>query len=340
MKSNVRTGLVVVLGLGMAIGAICGLVWFVSSLSQDFESQVDTYTFERNVRENPGQALDPDNIKALDSDVLLSEIFSEERANRYGADLQPPDGVGLSVTFLWRSNGNIIREESFNLPAWEEFEQTSNHDRRKLVEQMQGRFEVLVDEFTKPVSAEFVFAFVVDTTEGVGDQLRQRVEEVFQASNYAELSSSNDVTGYFYRIDASAYQGRRQKADDADGFARRLEWLLSDGESPNSSVYEGLRAALHELSREKQPEVLLFTDGLENTPSVSVYKQPALLDEGSWSKLDEVWDPASLDLGELQIRLFPLPPQNTRHEELMSRGLDYLEDRLTAAGATVVREPF
>ena len=336
--------LATVLGLFVfAILAFGVVAWFIATRGRGFTPTIETVTFERDVRIDHGVKLDPNNIISTNKRPF-DEIFSKENMGRYGADTVIPDGVGLTATFRVKRGSLILKERTFTLPGWQYLEETTNSDRRALVESRRPEFEDLVAEFAAPVDVNFISAVVVDTTDGVSDMVKERVANTM-ADTVGDLASGKS-TVYAYTLHELAYQGNRQKIvpnSSADITNALDSFLAAKGAAGQSSVLRGLQSVVTDINSIRKGEPIridVWTDGLENTESISVYSTPSLLDPGpdGWEKLDGAWNPTSLDLAGLELYLHPLPPSSSQHERMTFQGLEYLRDRLSDAGATVTVE--
>ena len=330
--------------IALALSAIGVVAGYYINLGRGFTPTIETVTFERDVRVDHGDELDPTTITSVEEHVPLTDVFNKANMGRYGADTIAPDGVGLTVRFLTKRGATTIREEIFSIPAWERFEETTNEDRRRLVESRRPEFEGLVAEFAAPVDVNFISAVVVDTTEGVSDMLKERVANTM-SDTVGDLASGKS-TVYAYTLHELAYQGNRQKIvpnSSADITNSLDSFLAAKGAAGQSSVLRGLQSVVTDINSIRKGEPIridVWTDGLENTETLSVYSTPSLLAPGpdGWEKLDRAWSLSGIDLRGLELYLHPLPPSSSQHERMTFQGLEYLRDRLSDAGATVTVE--
>ncbi len=331
-----------IVGSLLVIAIVIGsVVTYYANLGKGFIPQTEKLTFTRDVRKDGGVKLDPSKVISMEG-VRLTEVFSQERMNRIGADTNPPDGVGLSVDFIIFNGSQELKRETFLIPGWQKYE-AKFEDRREFVKSEAVRFKEPADRFTDVVKLKLTFGIVVDTTEGVDSRLSARVKEVIRETGVVELASKgHSVVLNMYHITESSYQGgrRRVKLRPPD-IAAAEQWLLNGNEESNSSVLRGLHSILQEMSTTGESLRLdIFTDGLENLKEFSMYQRPEVLEEGHWGKIDEVAHLEALKLEGVEIHLYPLPPRNSRHEMMMEKAHSYLADRLTKAGANVKLEPF
>lgn len=326
----------------MTIIALGSIGVFYAGLGKGFKPQTERLVFTRNVSKDGGVKLDPSSVISKEG-TRLTEVFSLERINRIGADANPPDGIGLTVIFLTMNGTREIKREVFSIPEWKKHLDTSYGKRREIVEQAAIDFKKSIAIFTDPVRLNLTFGIVVDTTEGVDPRLKERVQEVIGEIGALELvDKGHSVVLNMYHITESSYQGGRRRIKlKPSNVTEAEQWLLSGTEQSNSSVLRGLRSILQEIFQAGgNPRLDIFTDGLENLPELSVYKNPELLEDDNWGRIDEVAHIEALKLKGMEIHLYPLPPRNSRHEEMMEKGLAYLEDRLKKAGAEVKLESF
>ena len=339
MKSN---KIFAALAIVIAVAAIA----MILKGSTRVRATPDALTFERDVTVDMGTALSSADVVSVSNHVRMSEVFSLERIARYGGYRHTmadnPSGGAVTITLRWKTGDKVTREEKLVLP--EDTTENNNSARNRLVVEKRTEFDRMAREFCSPIRMSYSFGLIVDTTEGVDDRLADRVREVVGDLRAAELAKAgNAVTMGLYHVTESSYMGGRRRIDLAKNeLSAGLEWLLSpEKEEDRSSALRGLAASLGEMSKAGgNIRVDIFSDGLENTDTLSVYKTPKLLDdEEGWAKLDAVANLAGLELKGVNIHLHPLPPKSARHEAVMERGLAYLANRLAKAGATVRMEP-
>lgn len=331
----------IIASLLVAIAAIGSVVVYYANLGKGFKSQTERLVFVRDVRKDSGTELDPSTIVSEDgTHTRLTEVFSPERVGRI-----ENNGDSLLVEFFTMSGSQEISHETVKVSGWSRYRETSSKKMRDLAEEVRdGKFKEAVAKFTGPVLISVTFGIVVDTTEGVSQELRNRVHEVIQELGIVELAKKgHSVALNMYHITESSYQGGRRRIKlKPSNIAGAENWLLSGTEQNSSSVLRGLRSILQEMSQTGgSPRLDIFTDGLENLPGeLSVYKNPELQENGNWEKIDKIAHLETLKLKGMEIHLYPLPPRNSRHEEMMEKGLAYLADRLGNAGAKVALESF
>lgn len=331
---NVKTILAILGCAAISVVAVFAITYIVSDFLA-IENQVDTFTFERDIALDRGQQLDLADVKATDG-TIASELFSATNIGRWGADGKGEDFVGLIVEFRILEDGELIGEPRV-LEIPNPARQGDFPERRRLIDEKRQEFAERLEGFASSVSLDLSYGLIVDTTEGVGEILTRRVRESVDSAK----SFGNDETLFLvYRIDDSGYQGDRGRHTLADLDEGLAYALTPRPGTKSSSLFEGLYAALREMSGKSSPRVTIFTDGLENTDALSVYRDEGLLAPERWGELDKVIDWTTLSLDGMRIDLYPLPPKGKRHEELSSKGLDYLESRLAEAGADVMRHPF
>ena len=329
MIRQLKIGIIILAALSF-IGVA---VWMGIRDRLAFEPMTQPFTFERDVRQDKGIELKVDPVSK--EGVKLSEVFSKDRMESYGAEGHLPEGVGLNVTFVWKKGEKEIQTKQFSIPGWETYEPESTSARREFVSQKKGEFDKLADEFRAAVPIKFIFAVVVDTTEGVDGRLMRQVHDGSDET-IGVLAEYNKATVYLYNLSDLAYQGDRRKIQPqtVTELGNSVDSFLSGRKPENkSSILRGLRKVIEDLNavRGDEPaQVDIWTDGLENTEDVSVYHDRSLLDEANWDRLDGVWNPERLNLDGLTIRLHPLPPPpgNRNYEKQQDRGLEYLQNRL------------
>lgn len=347
-KSRSRR-LFIIISVALAVLLVGTAVWAIA-FRGDYTSRTEAFNYSRNIAQDDGRQLSQVSVLPKGGTVRLADVCSEERMDRYGADGQGMDGVGLRVTFTQTSGRRVVSQETLVIPAWHSQDEEPLPTRRALVAQKCRTFTAMAERFTAPVKRSCVMATVVDTTEGMGATLVRRVRETFMDSR-AQLAGSTCGSGafYAYRISENPSQGDRYRvarADLATGMPAAEDWFFaSQPASGQSSVLRGLAASLTEIARQQPVDVLrvdVYTDGLENVtdvPDRSVYRDPTLLDPENWAKLDLAWAPTSLKLTGVQVHLHPLPDQGERATALSALAFVYLKDRLERAGATVIIEP-
>ncbi len=329
--------------IGLGLVAIAAIFWVIIG-SGGFKPHSETLTFTRSVDSDEGVQLDPSIVISKEG-VRLSDVFSPERMATYGGyNDSGLYGGGLTVNFVWEG---IDRKESpFTIEGYKAGdEQNQNNDlRNELVLQRKAEFAKIVEGFTAPVGIKRAFGVALDTTEGVTPALAKRIRQIIDETGAIKLGADkkNTVVLNLYNITESSYQGDRERPNlgSQDELKSGLEWLLKERtRENNSSVLRGLIAILQEMSgyMDSHPVLHVITDGLENLPELSVYRDRTLLDEANWAKLDQIADLSKLQLKGLDIHLHHLPNSSA---SMMEKGLKYLADRLTKAGAKVTIQPF
>jgi hypothetical protein len=330
---------------GIAAVVVAGLVIWFLVFSGAYASRADSLVFERDIAVDQGASLDPTKVLSTGtSRIRLNDLCSEELRNRWGADGQGEDGVGLTAVFVRKSGTRIISRDTVTIPSWQYADETALPDRRALVRDRCEALRAQSTAFMAPVSRKCVMAVVVDTTSGMNAILSRRAREVITDSSERLTGRTCGAGGFYaYRLTATPSQGDRWRVNRGPGFGAEMRgvesWLLeSQPEQAESSVLRGLAASLVEISRLQPADIIrvdVFTDGLENVGDRSVYRDQTLLDGGNWPRLDVAWDPRSLQLRGFDIHLHPLPGQSDRTAALTARAFQYLKDRLERAGATV-----
>lgn len=340
MRRSIR---IIFLILGVLVG-VYAVYKIMVGQHGDFKPTTEAHVYERNLLDkNDGG--EPQHDATSDKGVSINDLFDEDNTRRYGYDGTQPDGVGLEVTLRVKRGKTLVSEEKFNIPRWETFEEGHNNPARvALVEAKKTEFEKLAAQFLAAKEMAYTFAVVVDTTEGVGSALRSRVNDTLTDALGTQYGKAEVKLYTLYEM---AYQGGRQrvKPKSAEDLKSKLESFLGGDDKPraNSSVVRGLASVLtdvkHGLREDDTIEVHIWTDGLENTEEISVYKDPTLLaEQGGWPRLDAGWNPTTLKFSGLDIHIHPLPPKNHHYEEQMEKGLEYLNRRLTDTGAKVTIE--
>jgi hypothetical protein len=331
---------------------VVGVVALVFALRKDnYVSKIETLTFERNIDADEGRQLNPadlittDGVRLLDIYSLNTKKFTSERFSRYGADRTKQGGEGVRINFVQKGGGKVDTA-IFTLNSWKYFEQTTRPVRRKEVEEAEPYLASLIENFVASVGIKRAFGIALDVTEGVTPELAKRVREVVENTHAVQfgIDLKNNIVLNMYNITESPYQGGRQRPNlnNPEEVATSINWLLQvRPEQSQSSILRGLIAICTEMEyKEWHPVLHVFTNGLENLPELSVYKHPEFLNnEAGWSKLDQIADLSKLKLEGMEIHLHPLPVSKTSPVNLMEKGLNYLADRLTKAGASVIIEP-
>ncbi len=332
------------------LAAAIGLTMFL--WGEKYTPKEDFLVFEREVEADGGLAIDASTLVSTEgvrlTDIFLQESkkFSAKSLKRYGAERPTPEepgGYGLKLTFVTKDGDKILSSNIFQLKGWLKFEQTTRPNRRKELTGSQPELAKAIEAFTGPVAIKRAFGVALDTTEGVSDDLAKRVRQIVDETRAVQLGADgkNKIALNLYHISEDPYQGGRQRPNlgmEAEVKAS-TDWLVEGKAKPKSSVLRGLMPILKEMmeNKDSRPKLHIFTDGLENLPEASVYKNPELLEEANWSKLDQIADIGALNLKGLTVHLHPLP---VSRPALMEKGLKYLENRLKKAGAQVKIEAF
>lgn len=339
---SVKRALLVGILFALALGAIAVPVVFMVHRGGS-TPPADQFVFERDVLTDHGDALDMNEITSADEfHVRLVDVLNQENIGRYGHDQTPPNGGSLKVTFRVKRGMTTLPETTFVIPEQER--RSNNEKRRQFVEEKRQKFVELAEKFAASIDVNFAFAVVVDTTEGINPELEGTILSMTRRA-VGDLADGKS-TVYAYQLHELSYQGSRQAITPKSptDLTNALDsFLAAKGVAGQSSVLRGIQNVLTDINSTRKGEPIrvdVWTDGLENTESHSVYSMPLLLDPAGdgWEKLDGVWSPTSLDLTGLEIHLHPLPPKSQRHEDMTIMGLDYLADRLRAAGAQVTVE--
>jgi len=338
----------VIIATALAAVVLAAAVYLLV-FSGTYTPQTDELIYERDIATDGGVRLDPATVVSLGTvRTNLRSLCSQEQRDRWGADAQGADGVGLRAVFVRKSGTREVSRETVTIPSWQTSDETPLPTRRALVAERCNALSALSTAFVAPVTRNCVMALVVDTTNGMDAVLNRRARETITESR-DRLSGETCGAGgfYLYRLTATPSQGDRWRVLRGRGFEEGMRgaetWLLaSQPEQGESSVLRGLAASLTEIARLQPADVVrvdIFTDGLENVGDRSVYRDASLLDEENWPVLDGAWDPASLRLAGLDVHLRPLPNQSEKSSALSQRAFLYLKARLEQAGARVTTEP-
>jgi hypothetical protein len=338
MNKKMLSLLAMVVGIGAVVLTMKGSV--------RVKPAPDSFTFERNVQGDEGAALVPTDIVSNNNNVRLSEVFNSERIANYGGFTHSgkPSGGELKVTFVWKDGNKVTRTETFVVE--EDKTEANNSIRNKYVAGKREEFAKIVGGFTAPIGIKRAFGVALDTTEGVTPELADRVRQVIAETRVQFIGANpkNMVTLNLYNITENPYQGGRQRpALTVDGeLEKAAQWLLAERPGRNnSSVLGGLKAVVEEMAEfgDANPTLHIFTDGLENTDTLSVYKKPELFEDANVAALDAVFDLTGVKLAGLKVHLHPLPAKSARQATMMQKGLKYIAGRLAKAGAAVKIEP-
>jgi hypothetical protein len=315
----------------------------------EWKEHTDNYMFVRDLTTNQDKVSANDLVAA--DGTRLSTVCSKDAINtRYGASSDDSlGGYGLTVMFKTAIGKRSLDEKVFTLLGWKHSEETTNNDRQNFAIGKCAEFEQMVAEFTGPMKLDHVEAAIVDTTNGMSPVLVKRIHGVIADAQSGIRCGKGERNFLFaYHLTVQAYQGGRSKADfcSSEEVQAAANWLAKERpQERQSSVLRGLTAAFTELAAyvANNPRTVVridvFTDGLENTDELSVYKDRSVVDTNNWSKMDAYFVVSGLNLAGVEIHLHPLEEPNS-DILLQDKALRYLKQRLAARGAKVTVEPF
>ena len=312
----------------LVAGALAALAL---STGGNFTPQQDTYTFVCDLRDGPcGNIASEEN-----SDVRLDTLFSEENMQRWGADGDMPDGVGLHTEFRTVIGSRTLSTVPFDIPKWEFFEQEDNPIRNGTVrKKKKSEFETLASGFKQgPVGGvKFVHVIVLDTTSGVTPALESRVR--------ATIGACTAGTIVLAQLSNDWYQGEPPVIDCAAPDETKIATWFSARSAESSSILGGLRGVFADVVERirKEPNIIVdvtvFTDGLEYSDTLDFYGKPELVRKReNWPTLDAAFGIGNLDLKGVLVIIRPLPVVGSE-KPTMEASHGYIAERVTAQGAT------
>jgi hypothetical protein len=233
--------------------------------------------------------------KTIRPTIDLDKTFSPENMKAMES------GKGLIVTLVTTVHDKeIARRTLLTLKPWDHYEATSNPERRRDIADIKERLTNMIKNFE--IHQTWVIDFVLDDTDGVTDLLTEKAKSIFDKLELDERIRIGDgVDISFIRLSNNDYLQRdnivvpSQTAEVSKylnqiniGFKKLLAKRAGRNES---SVARGLLNALNANSGRENREIIIISDGLENSQltGVSFYGKEGLkqLDPSNWDKLDQ-----------------------------------------------------
>lgn len=277
----------------------------------------------------------------------LDKTFSQENMR------EMENGKGLKVIMVTKvRDKEINRRTIVTLEPWESFEATSYPERRRNIAEVKDRLTSMVTNFD--INQNWVIDFILDDTEGVDEALAQKATVIFNKLELDERIKIGDgVDISFTRLSSNDYLQREQiivpvKSGSSKYMDIRagLDKLLAKrpGKS-ESSVARGLLNALNANSGRENREIIIISDGLENSPDTGVtfYNEKGLkqLDPSNWEALDQTF---LKDIEQPQLNggtvAWYAPPAAAKHSKQVQLGFKYWTHLLAKLGAVEVNTHF
>lgn len=222
--------------------------------------------------------------------VPVDEIFSDDAMAQY------EEGKGLTVEFVTRFRGQE-HTEKFILEPWHRFEETTvgqSGERTEYVAKRRQEFLKYVSRFESTQPLTQTIALFVDDTDGVSERYQAEVKEVINDLKLGPwISAGNGLNFFVYRVSTLAAADKKKKVIDigakagANEINELVDWATQNqGPKPHSSIATSIFDVAGELV-DGAVHLVVFSDGLENSDMVSLYKNPELLDETNWPELDQ-----------------------------------------------------
>jgi hypothetical protein len=270
----------------------------------------------------------------------MKEYFSDEKIKAY------EEGRGLKVDFQFLYLGDIETPIQFIIDPWKTFEETSNPERREYISKKREAFEKLLKDCQVYKPHTWVIEIYVDNTDGVNKRYRDKIKEAMDDLNIEKnLSRKDKYEIYFYLLSNTDFLNVKKLSLDPDSpkeavnnLKEKIDLFYGDqGSQEQSSVATGFFNAATYNKAKKYRHLVIFTDGVENNDNtVSLYKDPSLLEKANWPRLDEIltkFKPLP-DLKRCKVNWY-LPPQDTNTNDrspLLNKAQDYWRHVLEKAG--------
>lgn len=274
--------------------------------------------------------------------VNLDEIFSRDNVR----DME--QGKGLKVTLVTKIRGKEIhRRGILELAPWDYPEQTSNPKRRAAVAETREKLSQMINNFD--INQNWVIDFILDDTDGVQPDLIQKAKAVFnklELDDRIKIGDGVDIS--FSRLTSNDYRNREQvvvppKCKDPGKYLDQIQAAFNSLTEKNSrkaesAVARGLINALAANSGRENREIIIISDGLENSKGISFYNADGLkvMDESNWPQLDEAFlkDMPQPDLDKATVSWYA-PPSAKDKSENVRKGFKYwthlLSNKLNAS---------
>ncbi len=300
--------------LFLLLSLIAGYLTYdnLTSGRREFQARHDKLTFTRDALTNQTDH------------VPIDELFSPENEQRYLA------GDGVTVVFRTindpRKNYETTQEPC-TLEPWNTYFETTNPERRALVAAKKLEIIACADQFRKPLPIVRTIEVGVDDTEGVKPEFREFILRGLVGLDDTLTSDKDTTRIVFFRLSDADFRNYRAWNIEPGTSAERakkawddnLQWLLEDrGEKRNSSIATGLFNILSRNQDIRSRRILIFSDGMENSPTTASFYQalrdPRFLDPANYATLDEsiskVQPFPNLKFATVTWEMPPLPGQH------------------------------
>lgn len=268
----------------LVAGVVGWVFWMIYAEDAYFTSTTMTHIFTRDINDAPPALVD------------AGRIFNQAALDSVRR------GHGFKAVFSVTNRGASVFRDSVVLPRWTEF-----HDNGESPDERAGRFLAAIPRFAemaKKYSSYFPQTWseeiYVDITEGMAPEFRRQVLEVYQGLKIQERLARGDglelTFGIISQTDflnwkpvSFAQGGNESTAPVGAALAQAgVNWLTETRPpSRESSIATGLFNMLGENSGKPNRHVMVFSDGLENSPlTVSLYNDHSWFNSERWAFLN------------------------------------------------------
>lgn len=319
--------------------ALGGLIYYLVSPYKGYAVVQQELKFERDALKNEAPPMS-----------AFQVMFDPDQIQKYN------DGEGLSVKFIVHSDpekGYGDRVYEFDLPAWKNYAETSNPSRRRLVQQKKEEFDGIVADFRRHRPISWNYEIAVDITEGVGNDFARQIREIVtDLPIESQVARGDGVEMYFYTITGSSYLERSRvltsPSESPDSVRRRINSALASlinerNEGTKETSLAGLLAnALRVNQQKRNRHIIVFSDGLENSPeeTTTFYHgdgKEMVSNPTRWVQLNSVvFRRGQLpNLTGVTVEWYAPPPGPHSPAPLMRDALEFWANALGAKGAKV-----
>lgn len=283
--------------------------------------------------------VEPIERDALTDDTpTVPDFFTADHIKRYRA------GEGLVVPFVVRNdprNGYQDSTETFTLKPWPSYKEESS--RQGAVRQAKKEFQEYVDRFLEYRPRKIQVYLCVDDTEGITSAIRKKVNaELKNLDLKARLEKGDTVEVFGWTLsDTEFTENQRVRltpdTEDVDAALKPLlNWLLEEiTPAQGSSLAAGISRLAKLSPNHPDREILVFSDGLENSSFADFYTKPADLDPKKFGELDKkLFGGKFPPLEKAKVNWYP-PPVDANLAPSVRKALAYWEHALAKAGAKV-----
>lgn len=261
-------------GFALALlGLIGSTVWFIQSRGKREPVITTLPEFKRDALTTTAPA------------IAVEKIFSEDAIQRFN------NGDGLETKFVITFRGKEEWVRPFELPRLKMTPDVSRPARREQVLKKIGEFQEIAAEFARYQPRTWTVEVLLDDSEGVNGRLQRQVISEFDDLDLTNrLKAGDGVHLWTFRLSATDFlDSDRALAEQGEGthaygkVARKLDDLLVPKASVlKTSLATGLFNALAKNQGKPNRTVLIFSDGLENSPLGDFYHNPPK--QAEWKK--------------------------------------------------------